>query len=982
MSDDPFTTEISRHIWDSKYRFREGGVVHDRHVDDTWRRIARTLAGVEKTGDRGEWERRFHEALRDFKFLPGGRIQAGAGTGRRVTLFNCFVMGTIEDSMDGIFDGLKEGALTMQQGGGVGYDFSTLRPQGTQAKSVGAVASGPVSFMQIWDAMCGTLLSTGARRGAMMATLRCDHPDVEAFIEAKHDSRVLRHFNLSVLVTDAFMEAVARDRDWALVFPAEDGGAGSETLVRQWSGRREPVPCRVHRRVRARALWDKLMRATYEYAEPGVLFIDRINEFNNLGYRELISATNPCVTADTWVHTVEGPRQVKELCGRPFEALVDGRVHRSASRGFFPTGRQAILRLKTEEGFSLRLTANHLVSRVSRLTRWVRQTEWARAADLRTGDRIVLNNHRPCPAWPGQSDERHGYLLGLLIGDGTFGDGQAQLRVWPGEKAANDDTTDPGVSAIMKAVEEITASLPHRSDFSGWRTGGGGAYRFLKLAQITRIAESLDVRHGNKTVTPAIERCSSDFYRGFLRGLFDTDGSVQGSQTKGISVRLAQSDETMLESVQRMLLRLGIASVIYRNRRAAGPRLMPDGRGGQRVYECRADHELVIAGDNLSAFHDLIGFTDIRKQARLTVLLKSYKRTINRERFIATVESVSPDGMEEVFDVQIAGVNAFDANGIYVHNCGEIPLPPYGACDLGSINLTAFVRDPFGREARLDLDGIRETAATATRMMDNVIDASQFPLEKQAAQARGSRRIGLGLTGLADTLIMLGLHYAEAPARELAARVMQLICHGAYRTSIELAGEKGPFPFFARDEYLRGKFIRGLPRDIQDGIARHGLRNSHLTAIAPTGTISLLANNISSGLEPMYEYSYTRRVLELDGSYTEHELTDYALRLWRERRGTEKPPTTFVDTRSLAPAAHLGMQAALQPFVDNSISKTINVPRGYDFDDFKGIYEQAYRLGLKGCTTFRPNPVTGEVLRGEGDGETAPHCCNVEREAD
>lgn len=607
MADDPFITEISRHIWDSKYRFRDSAVVHDRTVDDTWRRIARALASVERA-DQVQWEQRFYEALRGFKFLPGGRIQAGAGTGRRVTLFNCFVMGTIEDSMDGIFDGLKEGALTMQQGGGVGYDFSTLRPKGAQARSVGTVASGPVSFMQIWDAMCATLLSTGARRGAMMATLRCDHPDIEAFIDAKRDSHVLRHFNLSVLVTDTFMEAVRGDKDWALVFPVEESASAKfETITRHWSGQSEPVRCRVYQRVRARVLWDRLMRATYEYAEPGVLFIDRINEFNNLRYREQISATNPC---------------------------------------------------------------------------------------------------------------------------------------------------------------------------------------------------------------------------------------------------------------------------------------------------------------------------------------------------------------------------------------GEIALPPYGACDLGSINLTAFVHDPFSGKARLDLDGIQSTAVIATRMMDNVIDASLFPLDKQAGQARGTRRIGLGLTGLADTFVMLGLHYAEAPARELAAKIMQLICHTAYRTSIALAKEKGPFPFLDREKYMQGKFIRGLPPDIQSDIARHGLRNSHLIAIAPTGTISLLANNISSGLEPVYQFSYTRRVLELDGAYTEHELTDYALRLWRERRGQEKLPAAFVDTRSLVPAAHLGMQAALQPFVDNSISKTINVPRDYHFDDFKEIYEQAYHLGLKGCTTFRPNPVTGEVLRGEGDGETAPHCCNVEREAD
>jgi ribonucleoside-diphosphate reductase alpha chain len=292
------------------------------------------------------------------------------------------------------------------------------------------------------------------------------------------------------------------------------------------------------------------------------------------------------------------------------------------------------------------------------------------------------------------------------------------------------------------------------------------------------------------------------------------------------------------------------------------------------------------------------------------------------------------------------------------------------------------VHDPFTAQAYLDLDEIRKTAAIATRMMDNVIDASLFPLDKQAAQAQGTRRIGLGLTGLADTLIMLGLHYGDDAARDLAARVMQAICHTAYRTSVGLAEEKGHFPFFNREKFLQGKFIQSLPHDIQDGIARFGLRNSHLTAIAPTGTISLLANNVSSGLEPVYEFNHVRRVLELDGSYTEHNLTDYALRLWQEQRGDVTLPAAFVDAHSLAPADHIGMQAVLQPYVDNSISKTINVPSDYGFDDFKQIYEWAYDMGLKGCTTFRPNPVTGEVLRGKADSEAGPHCCTVEREAD
>ena len=609
-----FTTDIARHIWDTKYRLRHGQEIGDKTIEDTWRRIAHALASVEPS-DQAAWERRFYRMLEGFKFLPGGRIQAGAGTDRRITLFNCFVMGVIEDSMDSIFDNLKEGALTMQQGGGVGYDFSTLRPRGTPAQSTGTLASGPVSFMRIWDSMCATLLSTGARRGAMMATLRCDHPDIEEYVVAKRDSRELRHFNLSVQVSDEFMQAVRAGTDWALVFPADQLGAtgptSNETVRRRWSGVTEPVPCRVLRRVQARELWDQIMRATYDYAEPGVLFIDRINQLNNLWYHEHITATNPC---------------------------------------------------------------------------------------------------------------------------------------------------------------------------------------------------------------------------------------------------------------------------------------------------------------------------------------------------------------------------------------GELPLPPYGACDLGAINLTRFVRVPYSESAHLDFDGIAETAALATRMMDNAIDVSQFPLPQQAQQARGSRRLGLGLTGLADALIMLGLHYGEPPARELAARVMQTICHAAYQASVALAAEKGAFPALDKEAYLRGQFIRTLPEEIRNGIAIKGIRNSHLTAIAPTGTISLLANNVSSGIEPVYEFCYSRRVLEADGSYAVHALTDYAYALWQERGGCGRLPQHFVDAADVPPRAHLHMQAVLQPFVDSAISKTINIPEDYPFDDFRSLYEVAFDRGLKGCTTFRPNAVTGAVLTPEAAVEEseiqAPHCCSIEREAD
>jgi len=615
MGHDLFTSELSRRIWETKYRWREPGEVRDASLEETWQRVARAVASVEKPERRVEWERRFYSILEGFRFLPGGRIQAGAGTGHRVTLFNCFVMGTIRDSLDSIFDALKEGALTMQQGGGVGYDFSTLRPSGTPAVSVGVTASGPVSFMQIWDAMCATILSTGARRGAMMATLRCDHPDIEEFVRIKQDATRLRHFNLSVLVSDAFMQAVHEDADWPLVFPlgSREMASAENTVERIWSGSATPVRCRIYRTVRARQLWDQIMQATYDFAEPGVIFIDRVNTQNNLGYAERISATNPC---------------------------------------------------------------------------------------------------------------------------------------------------------------------------------------------------------------------------------------------------------------------------------------------------------------------------------------------------------------------------------------GELPLPPYGACNLGSVNLTQFVREPFSTQAALDFDAIAETAAVATRLLDNVTDLSQFPLEQQAQTARRTRRIGLGLTGLGDALILLGIPYGTPEAASLAGRVMRHITETAYRTSIGIAREKGTFPLYDREPYLASPFIQHLPDIVRSEIAQHGIRNSHLTAIAPTGTISLLANNVSSGLEPVYRFEYRRRVREADGSLTEHAVQDYAYRLYREQRGPEAPLTpAFVTAGEVSPYMHLDMQAALQPWVDSAISKTINVPQDYSFERFRSLYEYAYSKGLKGCTTFRPNPVTGQVLvdvdePAPAEKGSAIHCCSVEREAD
>ena len=558
-----FAAPISEQIWDMKYRFKQAdGTPIDRSVEDTWRRIARSLAQVEQ--DSATWEDRFYAALEDFKYLPAGRITAGAGTGRRVTLFNCFVMGTIPDSMAGIFDMLKEAALTMQQGGGIGYDFSTIRPRGADVLGVAADASGPLSFMDVWDAMCRTIMSAGSRRGAMMATMRCDHPDIEAFITAKSDAARLRMFNLSVLVTDPFMEAVKADAAWDLQFEGK-----------------------VYHTVQARDLWNKIMKSTYDFAEPGVIFIDRINEANNLNYVETIAATNPC---------------------------------------------------------------------------------------------------------------------------------------------------------------------------------------------------------------------------------------------------------------------------------------------------------------------------------------------------------------------------------------GEQPLPPYGACLLGSINMARLVSDPFGKAARLDPKQLTDLVAVAVRMMDNVVDASRFPLDAQAQEAQAKRRIGLGVTGLADALLMVGLRYGSEDAARQTEEWLHAIARAAYLASVDLAKEKGAFPLFDADKFLASGNMQIMDEDVREAIRTHGIRNALLTSIAPTGTISLYAGNVSSGIEPVFAYAYTRKVLQKDGSRTEEEVVDYAVQMWREKFGDAALPDYFVNAQTLAPLDHVRMQAAAQKWVDSSISKTINCPEDISFDAFKEVYMAAYESGCKGCTTYRPNDVTGSVL--------------------
>ncbi len=800
-----------------------------------------------------------------------------------------------------------------------------------------------------------------------MGVLRIDHPDVLEFITAKRTPGRWNNFNVSVGVTDGFIEAVQKGQGWDLVHPAEPGAEQKAQGARQRADGQW-----VYRTLPAQELWDTIMKSAYDFAEPGILFLDRIQTDNNLRSLESINATNPCVTADTWVMTDAGARQVHELIGQPFNALVNGQAYPVVSNGFFATGTKPVFELQTREGQRLRLTADHRVRRVVQQTRYTQTLDWTPAERLQPGDQIVLNDHRAAFGWDGPGTEAQGYLMGLLIGDGTLKSDKAVVSVWAPELRAVGQgdavVARSGADGVIAAAEAAAATLPHRADFAGFqRPVAGRGERRMASAALRDLAFCLGLQPGAKTLTPEIERQSSDFYAGLLRGLFDADGSVQGSQNKGVSVRLSQSDEALLRSTQRMLQRLGIVSTLYTERRPAGLRLLPDGQGGQQAYDTQAQHELVISGENLRTFAERVGFADTEKAERLQSALSGYKRDLNRERFTVTVSALVPCGEDAVYDVTVSDGHAFDANGLVVHNCGEQPLPPYGCCDLGPIILPKFVRHAFGHggEASFDFEAFAQSVALQVRALDNVLELTHWPLPQQEREAQAKRRIGVGFTGLGDTLVMLGLPYNAQEGREMARRIAECMRDSAYIASVELALEKGAFPLFDAKTYLaEGTFASRLPKEIKAQIKKHGLRNSHLLSIAPTGTVSLaFADNASNGIEPAFSWTYTRKKREADGSRSEYEVQDHAYRLYKALGGdTVKLPPAFVGALEMSAEDHIAMMQAVQPYIDTSISKTVNVAADYPYEDFKNLYLQAWAARLKGLATYRPNSILGAVL--------------------
>jgi ribonucleoside-diphosphate reductase alpha chain len=907
---------------------------------DMFRRVAEVIAGAEAlfnpSIDTQPLADTFYELMTNLEFLPNSPTLMNAGR-ELGQLSACFVL-PVGDSIDDIFDAVKFTALIHKSGGGTGFSFSRLRPANDVVMSTTGISSGPISFMRVFDLATETIKQGGTRRGANMGILRVDHPDILDFIRSKADLKCFNNFNISVGLTEPFMQAVEADGEYDLINPRSRSVGG---------------------RLKARDVFRAIVHQAWATGEPGIVFLDRLNRDNPTPQVGEIESTNPCVTAETFVQTSEGPRQVRDLVGKPFVAVVDGAPCPSGPQGFFATGHKPVLRLRTREGHTLRLTGDHPVRRAASVSRARVVEEWVPAAQLAPGDRIVLHRHENL-CWAGKYGEAEGYLVGLLVGDGTLKADKAVLSAWPVRNVVNGDTTADGIAGVMRAAATYAATLPHRADFAGWTEVAGRGEHRLALAEVKRVAESLGMAPGAKTITPALEQCSSDFCRAFLRGLFDADGSVQGTTAKGVSVRLAQSDLPTLEAAQRMLLRLGVASTIYRDRRPEGTATLPDGRGGSAAYAVRAQHELVIARENLAVFAERVGFHDTAKSARLSSLLGGYRRTLNRERFLATVDRLEADTYETVYDVQVPGVNAFDANGLYVHNCGEQPLLPYESCNLGSINLGRMVRD-----GKVNWTRLAEVTRLGVRFLDNVIEVNNYPLPKIDEMTRSNRKVGLGVMGWADMLISLGVAYDSPEAIALADQVMRAIREEGHAASRSLARERGAFPNFKSSIY--------------DKPGADAMRNATVTTIAPTGTISIIANS-SSGIEPLFAVSYIRTVLDKNRMV---EVNPAFEQLARERgfysvelmeriaeagtvRGMEGVPEdvqrVFTTAHDITPEVHVRMQAAFQKHTDNAVSKTVNFPAEATEADVDKVFRLAYELDLKGVTIYRDGSREDQVL--------------------
>jgi ribonucleoside-diphosphate reductase alpha chain len=896
-------------------------------------------------------------------FVPNTPCLVNAGK-PKAQLAACFVV-AVPDSLEGIMEHAKNCALIHQSGGGSGMTYERLRPAGSPVGEGRGVASGPVSFMQIVNTITETVKQGGVRRGANMGILAVAHPDILRFIHAKNDQKSLTNFNISVTVTDKFLKAVENNewfqtefegRPWerAIFDPKVNGGLGGEY---SYNGQTPPRPGMVF----APDIWERIISSTHRWAEPGIIFIDNVNRHNPLrNSMGLKKASNPCVTGDTKIFTGDGIFMAKELfeAQNDVNAVIDGRFghEQRATRAssVFWTGNKPVFRLITKEGYTLRATGNHQI---------MTPNGWVELEALKPGDQIHILNRKG--GFGREGSLELGRVLGWLVGDGHFTGKQAVLSFYHGDREIAplmgsyvDTLVSPLTVGDRGSYPVKPVAIPSRNKFT------------VASERLCSLLKQHNITPESKLSVPAIVfQGSEEMQRGFLQALFSADGTVHVDAEKGNHVRLTSISGQLLRETQQLLLNFGIASILYPNRRAAGPSLLPDGKGGTKIYQSQARHELHFSKANLETFAREIGFLTSAKQEKLNVILAHRKRTPNTENFVATVRQIVSEGVEDVFDLTEPLTHSFIANGIVVHNCAEQMLHDNNACNLGSIDVAKYYDE---KSDDIDWNRFANDIYWCVRFLDNVIDTCDWPLPRIDDVVHRTRPIGLGIMGFADLCLQKRVSYGSEESAKLADRMMDFFRRESWKASLQLGAEKGVMPEFEPNRDLYEDLIYrevGLDRALP-----LTPRNYEVSTVAPTGTISLVAET-SSGCEPNFSYAYVRRDTIGTRTYA-HPIAARALGLELDNNDAasieraaayivehrDKLPAYFVDAMTLTPDDHIRVLKAFQDHVDNSISKTINAPSSYSVADTDRVHRLAWKMGVKAVSYYRDGSRDNQVL--------------------
>lgn len=1008
-------------IWHSKYRWKlADGTTMEDSVAETRERVVRAIYRDDPL------QEAFDEALHAVQngyFIPAGRINAGAGLDRRVTLTNCFVSSTIQDSLPGIQRVINQAAYTMQQGGGIGTDYSTVRPHGAIVKRTGSVSSGVIPFMDQQNGMCQTIESAGTRRGAMMGTLCDTHPDLwnpnqyefvskfngtkilkqPSFISAKRQKDRLDQFNVSVLISDAFMEAVQHDQMWELGFhvPRADGKHVSvydkpfpyneidyDNEGNAWIGndrdgnplrkKGDMAPWYVYRRVSARVIWGDIMRSTYVYAEPGVIFIDRVNRLNNLIYCEEIRCTNPCLTGDTLVAVVgRGPIPIKQLAEEsvniPVYAVNETTKEVAVRLGRNPrlTKKNAtVIKIHLDDGSSIKATPDHKFI-------------------LKDGSRIEAKNLKPQDSlmrvdvlYGATGVLINGILEQHLIAEAKYkkkfdwGRGRGKFHA----HHVNFDHSDNSWNNIEALTHEDHNSLHLSGDLNPmrmwWVTTLNDSqkqdYRDkMSLATTgdkngmwgkTHNPETL-IKIGSKTS----ERFQDPVFKKHHKDAVKASMTEETCELISIAAKARYQTMTKIceECKTEFVVRAKSTSTAKGQQKVCGSRCAAK-------IASRVNADLSRGKPRPSSVSlKLKGrvFTESHREALRAAAINRYKKQTDQPFNHKVIGIEILESCEDVYNITVdehhnfAIVTTISNNKyscISVSNCGEQPLPEHGTCCLGSVNAAFMVKNPFTPQAIFDLSLFRKTVRTGVRFLDNVLTVTEFPLRAQKEESDAKRRIGLGVTGWADALAQLGVIYGSDASIKLSKVVAAELQEHSYLASMDLARERGSFPLYDYCKMLASPNIQKLPAYMLHHMKSHGLRNGVLNTVAPNGTISVYTGNTGSGIEPFFSVQpHNRNVRQADGSTGTYISAYYAVRLHQAMYPELMLPDCFVGAEQVSPLDHVRVQAAWQGHIDASISKTINCSVDLTFEDFENVYTEAYNTGCKGCTTYRPDPTAG-----------------------